>query len=329
MFARRLPLPSRPTHRFRTGLLVCVWLVALVTASAKSLRVFVIGNSFSGNATRYLPELAKAGGHELVLGKAQAGGCSFARHWDALAADLASPGDPKGKIYAEGKSLREHMGEGRWDIITTQQYSRLSGDPASYRPFAAQLYAYLKKVQPDAEIVLHQTWAYRSDAKSFGEIGDKKQAANSEEMWRRSRAAYHQIAREQNVRVIPTGDAFWRVATDPTWTYVPDTTFDYQNPVTPQLPVQKNSLHVGYRWGKDGKFGIDPNHANPAGEYLGALVWYGFLFDETPEKLTFVPDGIDPVFAAFLRKTAWDVVHQAKAEKPTVADVSSQASVLP
>ncbi len=329
MFARRLSRLSRPTHRFRIGLLLGVCLVAALTASAKSLRVFIIGNSFSGNATRYLPELAKAGGHELLLGKAEAGGCSFERHWKALAADLASPGDPKGKIYANAKSLREHLGEGRWDIITTQQYSRLSGDPASYRPFVAQLYAYLKKVQPDAEIVLHQTWAYRSDAKSFGEIGDKKQAASSEEMWRHSRAAYHHIAREQNVRVIPTGDAFWRVATDPAWTYVPDTTFDYQHPVAPQLPVQKNSLHVGYRWGKDGTFGIDPNHANTAGEYLGALVWYGFLFDESPETLTFVPKGIDPVFAAFLRKRAWDVVRQAKTESPAVKGASSQASGRP
>src|SRR5688572_1394785 len=86
---------------------VLAFLAIATLADAATLRLFVVGNSFSNNATRFLPELAKAGGHELVVGKAQTGGCSFERHWNAVEASLANPADPKGKIYG-GKSLQEH-----------------------------------------------------------------------------------------------------------------------------------------------------------------------------------------------------------------------------
>ena len=279
------------------------------TSTARTLRLFVVGNSFSNNATRYLPDLAKAGGHELVMAKAQAGGCSLERHWNALAADLAMAGDAKGKIYS-GKSLRENLGAGPWDVITLQQYSMHSPDVAMYRPFAQQLAGFLRSAQPGAEIVLHQTWAYRVDAAKFGQIGAGVNAANNREMWEKSRATYWQVAKELGVRVIPTGDAFWRVNSDPQWSYQSDATFDFKNAVKPALPTQTHSLHVGYRWGADGKLGKDANHANVAGEYLGALVWYGFLFEESPVKLAFVPPGIGPEFAAHLRVVAWQIVQE-------------------
>jgi hypothetical protein len=68
-------------------------------------------------------------------------------------------------------------------------------------------------------------------------------------------------------------------------------------------------LHVGYRW-LAGKLGKDANHANVAGEYLGALVWYGFLFNESPERLAFIPPGLNPEFAAHLRAVAAQVLKE-------------------
>ncbi|MES2694351.1 MAG: DUF4886 domain-containing protein, partial [Verrucomicrobiota bacterium] len=236
-------------------------LLALVSlAEAKTLRLFVVGNSFSNNATRFLPELAKEGGHELIMGKAQAGGCSFERHWNATEALLANPDDPKAKIYS-GKSLHEHMGTKTWDVITIQQYSLHSTDPATYQPHARKLYAHLKKMQPGAEIVIHQTWAYRADADKFGQVAPKKGAANQREMWERSRAAYGELARSFGVRVMPVGDAFWRVDSDPVWGFKPDKAFDPKTAVAPALPDQTHSLHVGYRWSAEKKLGKDANHA--------------------------------------------------------------------
>ena len=58
---------------FKLLMLICVQTFS--QNSNKPLRVFLIGNSFSQNATRYLPELAKEGGHQLELGRAELGGC--------------------------------------------------------------------------------------------------------------------------------------------------------------------------------------------------------------------------------------------------------------
>jgi hypothetical protein len=293
-------------------------LLVALQAEARTLRLFVIGNSFSNNATRHLPALAQAGGHTLVLAHAQTGGCSFERHWVALEAHLANPADPKGRIYG-GKSLPEHMGTGPWDVITVQQYSLLSPHPATYQPFADKLHAYLRKVQPAAEIVVHQTWAYRRDAPRFGRTGPRESASGPQEMWEKSRAAYRDLAARFGARILPVGDAFWEVDSDPQWGFKPDPRFDAKAAVYPALPDQTHSLHVGYRWNEERKLGLDANHANTAGEYLGALVWYGVLFEESPEPLAFVPAGLDPAFAAHLRRVAARVVRAAAAERRAAA----------
>ncbi len=294
-------------------MIVCTVVVAL--AEARTLRLFHVGNSFSNNATRLLPELAKSGGHELIIGRAVTGGCSFERHWNAVEAFLADPADPKGMIYS-GKSLWENLRADRWDVITVQQYSLHSTDYGTYQPFARRLHAHLKKLQPQAEIVIHQTWAYRRDAPRFGQTAAGKNAANQQEMWERSRAAYRQLAQDLGARIIPVGDAFWRVDADPVWGYQVDPHFDPKTAVPPALPIQRHSLHVGYRWNAEKKLSMDANHANVAGEYLGALVWYAFLFEESPERLAYVPPGVAPEFAAHLRRVAWQVVRQGAAKAP-------------
>ncbi len=284
-----------------------LWLALIVTSvEARTLRLFVIGNSFSQNATHYLPAIAQEGGHELILKKAQAGGCFLERHWNALAAALADPRDPAGQLYG-GHTLPELLGDERWDVITLQQVSWLSGDPSSYHPFFDDLSAYLRRVQPQAEQVVHQIWAYRVDADRYGQVAPGRNAANQAEMWKATRAAYRDVARQFGLRLLPVGDAFQAVHEDPVWGYQPDPTIAEQTYVEPAVPAQPHSLHVGYRW-KDGKFGKDANHANVAGEYLGALVWYGVLFGESPTEVRFVPPGLEADFAAHLRQVAADTV---------------------
>lgn len=287
---------------------------AAVENAAHPLRLFVIGNSFSGNATRYLPRLAKEGGHALVLSRAEIGGAPLQTHWDAAAAAEANPDDPKGKPYG-GKSLKTMLSNGTWDIVTIQQASYFSADIASYEPYAKNLRDYIKKLQPNAEVVMHQTWAYRADSDKFGQVRQNHLADNQNEMWEESRKAYRATAAELGLRLIPNGDAFQAVNSDPNWGYKKDAKYDFANPVFPSLPDQTHSLNAGYRWANN-KAGtkaldFDSHHSNDAGCYLGACVWYGFLFGESSEKLTFVPAGIPADFAAHLREVAWKTVQDA------------------
>lgn len=287
-------------------ILIFYFIVQFASAQKQALRLFLIGNSFSQNATQFLPELSKEGGHELVIGRAELGGCSLERHWNHVAAFETNPNDDKGKPY-KGKSLKMLLSEGTWDVITLQQYSKISTDVSTYEPYATKLYEYVRQLQPNAHIVFHQTWAYRSDSNDFGQLTEGGEAKSEQEMWEKSRAAYRTTASKLNTVVIPTGDAFWEMNARAKWAYHQDKNFDFKNPPQAALPDQTHSLHVGYSWNKD-KMGFDSHHASPAGCYLGALVWYGFLFQESPVKLTFKPESVPAKFAKQLRKTAWTTV---------------------
>ena len=271
-----------------------------------TLRLFLIGNSFSQNATRYLPRLAAEGGHPLKIGRAELGGCSLQRHWEIAEAAEKNPEDPKGKQYG-GKSLRQLLSVGTWDVVTIQQNSMNSGDVATYRPYAKKLYDLVKSIQPNARIVMQQTWAYRTDAKKFTQTAENQFASNALEMWQKSRAAYHTIAGELGIALFPVGDAFWKVNSNAKTAYKPDASFNTASAQHPALPDQTNSLHVGYKYDNSKKLAFDANHANEAGCFLGGLVWYAVLFKESPAKLKFRPDAVSEEFAGKLRKVARQV----------------------
>lgn len=274
-----------------------------------TLHLFLIGNSFSQNASRYFPQLAEEGGHPLVIGRAEIGGCPLKKHWELAELAETDPSNPNGKPY-NGKSLRMLLSSGKWDVVTLQQYSMHSADVATYMPYALKLYDFIKSIQPNARVVFHQTWAYRADTKDFSMVNEKQQAKSVDEMYEKSRAAYHAVASELGVKIMPVGDAFRKVNTNKKWGYKPDNKFDTANAVYPALPEQKNSLHVGFYWDKNKKLAFDSHHANDAGCFLGALVWYSFLFNESPVNLKFVPQHVPADFAKYLRETAWSVTQQ-------------------
>lgn len=273
------------------------------------LRLFLIGNSFSQNAALYLPALSKDGGHQLIIGRAEIGGCPLQRHWDSVAVNLVDSN--RGKAY-NGKSLKQLLSQGTWDVVSIQQASILSGDVKTYQPYAKKLYDFIKQLQPGAKVVFHQTWPYRADAKKFGNINGNVVARNQQEMWAYSRAAYHATAGSMGIQLIPVGDAFWKVASDAKWGFRHDSSYDYKNPVYPQLPSQQYSLNAGYHWDKDKNLAFDPNHANTAGCYLAGLVWYGFLFNEDPLGVHFTIPDLTPEFAAELKQVAAEVLRNLR-----------------
>ncbi|WP_345955492.1 DUF4886 domain-containing protein [Mucilaginibacter sp. PAMB04168] len=268
-----------------------------------TLKIFIIGNSFSGNATTYLPQLAKEGGHIIKFGRAELGGCSLKQHWDGVVAAEANADDVKGKIY-KGKSMKELLAADKWDIVTIQQYSRLSSSVATYEPYISNLYEFIKKQQPKARIVLHETWAYRRDAKQWGLITEKEEAANDEQMHEKLKANYLTFAGKLHTGIIPTGEAFWIMRNNRSWAYQPVSEAVVKAVVYPEIPPQPYSLNMGYYWLPDKTLKFDPNHANVAGCYLGSLVWYHYLFGGKLKKVKYKPAEVSDEFAAQLKKAA-------------------------
>jgi hypothetical protein len=294
------------------SLLFCV---SSFAGEAKTVKLLTIGNSFSANATHYLGDLAKAGGHALIHQPLVIGGASFQVHAEKAQRHEADPKDKAG-LYTSGRGLRENLELQKWDYVTIQQASIKSHDFATYQPCAGWLRDYVIKHAPQAKLLVHETWEYRKDDSRFTKPSDKPgEPKTQEEMYKGLLSAYDKIAAEFGARIIPTGDAFHLADTDASWAYQTDTTFDPKAAKQRELPNQTHSLHVGWQWKKqkDGKttLGMDGHHANMAGEYLGACVWYEVLFGESPVGNTFIPKGLDPKDALFLQETA----HRAVIER--------------
>ncbi|WP_437193430.1 DUF4886 domain-containing protein [Planctomicrobium sp. SH527] len=276
-------------------------------SDSKTVRLLTIGNSFSRNATKYLDKLATADGHTLIHRPIIVGGASMELHATKALQHQANPEAPEGE-YADRSSLQQRLQEDQWDVVTIQQASRLSWDENTYRPYAFQLRDFVKANAPQARLMVHQTWAYRVDDPWF--VSPAKGSSNpvtEEEMHQKLRAAYFKIAAELDAGVIPVGNAFHLATQDKKWSYRQDKNFNFADAKFPNLPDQPNSIHTGWRWTtqKDVKaLAIDGHHANAAGEYLGSCVFYEVLFGEDVRKNTFVPETLDPQFAAFLRETA-------------------------
>jgi len=285
-------------------------------ASGKTVHLLTVGNSFSHNATHYLGDLAKAGGDTLVLREDNVGGASMEVHWKKVEAFEKDPADSLGR-YTTRKSLKEDLSDGHWDFVTIQQASIDSHDVARYRPFAKELSDYIHKYAPDATLLLHETWEYRVDDPRFAVANPKSgEPKTQDDMYQGLSDAYAAIAKELGVRRLPVGDAFHQANRDEKWGYHPPTErFDPKTAKATDLPAQTHSLNVGWKaTTKDGATTVtmDGHHANMAGEYLGACVWYEVMFGKNVEENTFVPAGLEPEYAKFLRATAHRVVQETK-----------------
>lgn len=319
------------------------------TLSAQEpLKVLVFGNSYSHCIIDVLPEFAKAAGEPrpvevLCL---RVGGLD--KHWKAVEAGEKDPQSAESKVALESDykarvcSAEEIKGK-KWDVIVLQQYSALSPDVKTYMPYAKNLYDYCKKAQPDARIVLYQTHAYRDDSIKFKGSANKnfRNPYSEDEMHQDVRNSIIAIAKELKIEVVPVGDAFQVARKSPLWGYTfPDPAFDYLNAAAPATPNEKNSLHIGFKWGTEVRktgvaYQIDC-HPNNLGRYIGAAVFYEVLFGKSSEDVNYVPEakggggkkknasdldldadkGLTPEGAAALRKCAHQAVEEFKKQYP-------------
>ncbi|WP_425619418.1 DUF4886 domain-containing protein [Anatilimnocola sp. NA78] len=281
----------------------------------KTVRLMTIGNSFSQDATFYLDDLAKADGNELSLKTANIGGSSMQQHWEKAQLHEKDP-ENKAGVYTAGRGLKEILSDGPHDFVTIQQRSLSSHDLETYRPYASHLQGYVKKYAPNAELILHETWAYRVDDPRFAVKAPKAgEPKSQQEMYELLAKSYRTIAKELGVQLIPVGDAFYAADTDAKWGYKVDAAFDVKQAKHPLLPDQSHSLHVGRKWSTtdkaEPKLGMDGHHASVAGRYLGACVWYEKLFQTSCVGNKFTA-GLDGDYARFLQETAHRVVESAK-----------------
>ena len=278
----------------RNILLCFIFMFFIPAGFAKEMKVLMIGNSFSICVGNNLPQIVKMSNkHHLHLTSAYIGGCSLETHANHLKQAEKDPAhkpyritiwnsaDLRKKNTYQGNVL-ELLKNNKYDIITIQQASHHSWNYATYQPYADIVIDYIRKFNPQAKIMVQQTWAYRSDD-SHLLPGERSWGFDQQGMHERVRAAYHKFAAEKGFELIPTGDAIalYRKNTPPYKVLSSQELARYKNP---DLPPRANDIVGRDFWKKqpDGfmKLDADRIHLNFKGEYLQACVWYMTLFNE-------------------------------------------------
>ena len=311
-------------------LMMSVALAAMLcapSASAKSLKVLMVGNSFSHCILEEWPKCAASAGDTLDLASLFIGGCSLDKHWE----NVEKSSDPDFKPYvfswnyasAKGKAaapvvrlggktnIPQALVADKWDIVTIQQVSISSPFPQSYEPFAGKLIAKIRELAPQAEIVVQETWSYAPY--------DRRLKMTPAEMHAAIKKSYTQLAERYKLRMIPMGDAvqlyrqrlpvdYGKVLTDEEIAAIPEPTLmDFHGDV-----VGSSRWSKGNAWNKDKdvyRLRLDSIHLNKEGQYLQALVWQAVLFGTDVGKLMYRPAHVTEAKAGLMRKCAMDAVH--------------------
>jgi hypothetical protein len=308
-------------NRFTHYIAIFALIISTADAGQEArVRILGIGNSFTENATRYLPAIIQSEqGLNVDVAVAGIGGSSLKQHVTLAEAHEADAEAGKRykylynlRLQTEESALKEILLSEDWDYVTIQQVSHNSHQPETYRPYAEQLVNYIKQYAPDAKIVLHETWAHSIDS-----YRTKDWDLDPDAMYARLRVAYRDIANELDLPVIPVGTAFEKAKATDLWNYQP-TEIDTKALIFPQdrdnLPDMSRSLHQVFYWHPDAEKGgyklvNDGFHANVNGKYLGGLVWYCFFTGADPREISYKPEGMSPVQAESLRGIAYDVIN--------------------
>ena len=187
--------------------------------------ILMIGNSFCYYYVEELCGIASADGYELTVANLYKSGAKAYEHLDSLKNDtriatffvtnskerrqIAKLTTKETLEYAEKKL------KGEWDVITLQGSSgsySLIGDMenamTSDQTQVKELYDYIKANYPNATLYWHQTWSYEIGyGKDRSEEYQMNDAEHRASMYNINKALAYKIAEENDVRLVPSGDA--------------------------------------------------------------------------------------------------------------------------
>ena len=130
------------------------------------LKVLAIGNSFTNNATYFLPWFSKElNADSICFAKLVRSGCSLDMHWISHCNNTPDYefyySDGGNWVLTDVKKFDSAAVALDWDIIVMQQVSGLSGVYSSYQPALDYLVGMFREAYPDVRLVWHYTWAYK------------------------------------------------------------------------------------------------------------------------------------------------------------------------
>lgn len=306
-------------------------LLALLCAAAdapakkvKELKVLTIGNSFADSIFTYMPDIAKDFPDcKLVLDRANIGGCSLKRHWREFVRAEKNPDHKAYTVYGYKEippyTLQSKLVEQKWDIISIHQAASFAWKWESYEPYAENLIKAIRKLAPQAEIVVQQTWSFRADALQY-----RKWKITPRQKYEKTDECCRKLAEKYNLRIVPVGLAVEKYREQTPVKVKLCEQEELKNFKYPDLPDHRTGEVVGVtRWQYSRKtksryVRADVKHLNTKGRYLQACVWFGLLFDKKCSDIKFVPPAKDLVTAedtVLLKKCAQQAIDEYKQVK--------------
>ncbi|MGN0188553.1 MAG: DUF4886 domain-containing protein [Candidatus Cryptobacteroides sp.] len=197
--------------RFTAILLAMLLAATSFAAKRGTLRILAIGNSFSEDAVEQnLADLARADGRCAIIGNLYIGGCPLSRHWENVKGDKAAYRfrtiDAEGVMTThKNYKISDAVRLMKWDVVTLQQSSPLSGKIESYEPYMQELVGWLRENVPSGtKLMFYQTWAYSRNAvrKEFENYGRDQKV-----MYDSIMVATRKICDRYALDVIPAGTA--------------------------------------------------------------------------------------------------------------------------
>ena len=224
------------------------------------MKILSIGNSFSEDAQSWLHSIAELHGVDIQCANLYIGGCSLETHWinekenNAFYAYQVNGNEALEKISISDALLRE-----KWDVVTIQQVSNLSGMAETYEPYLSAILEKVRRVLPDAKLYLHRTWAYEVDTEHPGFDNYDR---NQQKMYDCIVSATEQVAKATGLRIIPTGNVIQQLRENVS-------EFDYKNGGT---SLCRDGYHLTY----------------DIGRFAAGATWYATL---TGQKLSLTEFG--------------------------------------
>jgi hypothetical protein len=222
------------------------------------MKILAIGNSFSQDATAYIERIS---GHELYVRNLYIPGYSLDRHCSNIESGEAIYQYQKDAKKLRMISLDDALCLKKWDFITLQQVSHLSGIIDSYEPYMSILIDHIHKVSPDAKIALHETWAYDTGSDHPGFVNYNR---SQKVMYGKIKETTDQEAKKYSLPIIKTGDAVQKIRSIKE--------FDCRNG---GRTLCRDTFHLSYDYGR----------------YLAGLVWYEFFTGKKAADINYRPKG--------------------------------------
>ena len=279
--------------------------------SGEDMKILVIGNSFSLDATHYLSAIAAANaektGYGVTVGVLYRGSSYVKKHWEVI----ESKDTTYFAYYENGTQKKGQIGVDEalsmydWDIVVLQQWTDYSdkmehyddGHTYAFQPYLNKIAAYVAEACPTAEIMLHETWAYEKGFTSCSTAENQLTMANNSIAMNARVASdigaylYENglKATSEPIRVLHSGYAmqYLRDYTDANGNKIFDTTF---NKAT--LTGDANAYTYGSEIynGSTVSLHRDGFHASLIARYYLAAVWYNTIFGEGVSGSTYYPE---------------------------------------